>query len=145
MASLAHGIGKVVTAAHAAVYRASKGRVGSRIGANQVCLLTTTGRTSGQPRTTPLTLFPRGEDLVVVASNNGSDRHPAWYHNLRADPRVQVQIGGVVRPMIARTVTDEERAVIWPDIVASAKAFGGYERKTDRAIPVVLLSPQPAG
>jgi deazaflavin-dependent oxidoreductase (nitroreductase family) len=111
------------------------------MGGQQVCLLTTTGRRSGQARTTPLMCFPHGDGLVVIASNGGSDRYPAWYHNLTAHPQVTVQVGSDVRTMTARTATAEERAEIWPRVIARAKNFAGYEKKTRRVIPVVVLTP----
>jgi deazaflavin-dependent oxidoreductase (nitroreductase family) len=142
MSSVANRLAAWGTGAHAAIYRASAGRVFGRMGGQQVCLLTTTGRRSGQPRTTPLMCFPHGAGLVIIASNNGSDRYPAWYHNLTAHPQVTVQVGGDVRTMTARTATAEERAEIWPRVVAQAKNFAGYEKKTSRVIPVVILTPR---
>ena len=133
---------RVFTGMHVSLYRASKGRLGGRMGGNRLCLLTTVGRVSGRPRTTPLMTFPQERDeVVVVASNGGSDRPPSWYGNLRANPEVSVQVGADVRAMLARTATAEEKAEIWPRIVASARNFEGYQKKTNRDIPVVILTP----
>ena len=141
MSSLAVRATRLLTGAHVAVYRASKGRLAGSMGNNRLCLLTTVGRVSGRPRTTPLMAFPHEDGaLVIVASNNGSDRPPSWYGNLRANPRVQVQLGAQVSPMVARTATASEKAEIWPRIVASAKNFEGYQKKTSRDIPVVILT-----
>jgi deazaflavin-dependent oxidoreductase (nitroreductase family) len=146
MSSMAVRAARLLTGAHVAVYRASKGKVGGTMGGNQLGLLTTTGRISGRPRTTPLVTFPQDDGAVaVVASNGGSDRAPYWYGNLRNNPNVQLQIGPEARPMVARTATAEEKAVIWPRIVSNAKNFGGYEKKTSRDIPVVILTPAGAG
>ncbi len=135
---------RVGPAIHASLYRVSNGRFAGRIGSNQLLLLTTTGRKSGKPRTTPLMAFPRGDDLVVVASNGGSDRMPSWYLNLSANPQVHVQIGADERDLTARTATPDEKAQLWPGIVAAAKNFDGYTHKTARELPVVVLSPPTA-
>ena len=142
MSSVANRLARLATGTHAAIYRASAGRVFGKMAGQQLCLLTTTGRRSGQPRTTPLTSFPHGDGLVIVASNGGSDRYPAWYHNLTAHPEVTVQVGADVRTMTARTATAEERAEIWPRVIAQAKNFAGYEKKTSRVIPLVVLTPR---
>jgi F420H(2)-dependent quinone reductase len=132
--------------AHVFVYRATKGKVGGRMGGNRLGLLTTVGRVSGRPRTVPVTTFPHdGGSVVVVASNAGRDRPPSWYVNLRANPQVNLQLGAEVRPMVARTATAQEKAEIWPRIVASAKNFEGYQKKTNRDIPVVILAPAGVG
>ena len=142
MSSLAIKAARLLTGAHVAAYRASKGKVGGSMGGNPVCLLTTVGRVSGRQRTTPLMAFPQQDGaLVVVASNGGSDRPPSWYGNLRANPEVHVQLGSQVRPMVARTATAPEKAEIWPRIIATAKNFAGYEKKTKRDIPLVILTP----
>lgn len=145
MSSLAVRMAKVATSVHVWLYRTSKGKVGGRMGGRQLCLLTTVGRVSGRPRTSPLMTFPQEDgNLVVVASNGGSDRPPSWYGNLRANPQVRVQVGAEVTPMLARTATPQEKSEIWPGIVASAKNFEGYQKKTKRDIPVVILTPSGA-
>src|SRR5215212_4647192 len=130
MSSVANRLARLATGTHAGIYRVSGGKVFGKMGGQQLCLLTTTGRRSGKPRTTPLNCFPHGDGLVVVASNGGSDRFPAWYHNLTAHPQVTVQVGGAVRAMTARTATEEERAEIWPRVIAQARTFAGYEKRT---------------
>lgn len=142
--SLQTRVVKLVTGAHTALYRRSRGRFGGSMGDFEVCLLTTTGRRSGRPRTTPLACFRFGPGLVVVASNGGSERAPAWYLNLVADPSVQVQVGADVRAMTARTASPEEEAELWPRIVAQSKQFGGYQDKATRDIPVVVLEDRAA-
>jgi deazaflavin-dependent oxidoreductase (nitroreductase family) len=135
---------KVLGTTHAAMFRLTRGRVGGKIGAHEVVLLTTTGRRSGKPRTVPLTALPDGERLVLIASNGGRDQHPAWYLNITADPSVTVQRGDEARPMRARQATSEERAELWPQVVAWWRRYDGYQRKTSRAIPLVIVEEPPA-
>jgi len=105
--------------------------------------LTTTGRKSGQPRAVMLTAPLReGPAYVVVASRGGDDKAPAWLHNLRAKPDVEVALQGQPKqPMHARVATPEERARMWPVIAGKYKNYAGYQRKTTREIALVLLEP----
>lgn len=107
--------------------------------------LVTTGRRSGTPRSVMLTVPIRdGEAYVVVASRGGDDRHPAWFLNLRDEPRVHVAVqGGARQPMLAHVATPEERARIWPEITAHHRNYAGYQQRTEREIPLVLLRPAP--
>jgi len=142
---------KVLTAmSHANVwlYRATNGFLGSkwRVGSAfpwgiPVCLVTTVGRKSGQPRTSPLLYVEDGANVIVVASKGGLPEHPLWYGNMQAHPDVTVQIGGRVRPMRARTATAAERAVLWPRLVAHYRDFENYQSWTRREIPVVICEP----
>ena len=127
-------------ALHSRLYRASGGRLGGRVPGGSVLLLTTTGRQSGKRRTVPLGYFVEGDDLVVVGSMGGAPIHPSWYHNLRAQPDVGVQVGRASRHMRARTATPEERARLWPRIIETAPAYGRYQQRTAREIPLVILS-----
>lgn len=130
---------RAFTDTHVALIRLTHGKFGARMGSMRFCILTTTGRKSGVERHNPLAWFPHDDGLVVIASAGGSDHHPDWYRNLVANPLVRVEIDGVNRPMTARTASDAERAQIWPGIVATAKNFEGYQARTSRKIPVVLL------
>ena len=112
------------------------------MGTMTLCVLTTTGRKSGAERRNPLACFPHADGLIVIASAGGSDEDPAWYSNLVANPDVRVETDGVDRPMTARTASEQEKAQIWPGIVAKAKNFGDYQAKTSRSIPVVILEPR---
>ena len=104
--------------------------------------LHTTGRRSGQKRSTMLTApVIDGDRVVLVASKGGHSDHPDWYRNLTANPRVEITRDGDTTPMVARTATPEERAELWPRIVASYKGYEGYQRNTDREIPVVICEP----
>jgi deazaflavin-dependent oxidoreductase (nitroreductase family) len=107
--------------------------------------LTTTGRKSGEPRTTMLT-SPVHDDgrVVLIASKGGDDRDPQWYLNLTANPDVEVAMNGQTRSMRARTASPEEKTALWPDIVAAYKGYDGYQKKSARDIPVVICEPRPA-
>ena len=122
-----------------ALYRATGGKVFGRIGKAPILLLTTTGRRSGGPRTTPLLYLKDGERLAVVASYGGRPSHPAWYLNLEANPEIEVQVGRLQEQRVARTATAEERDELWPRLVAMYGSYAGYQTKTARTIPVVLL------
>ena len=139
---------KLMSKANTGLYRRTGGRVGGRFGGAPVCLLTTTGRRSGQPRTMPLLYLEGGpgpgdgDDVVVVASKGGFSQHPQWYLNLLADPEVTVEIGRRRRAMTARVATDDEKAALWPRLVAMYRSYDDYQARTDRDIPVVILSPR---
>lgn len=115
--------------------------IGGRFGTVENVLLITTGRKSGQRRTTPLTVTVDGDRLVLVASNGGARRHPDWYLNLSADPEVEVQRGRRTRPFRARTATGEERARLWRSVVRTYPGYDGYQRRTKREIPLVICEP----
>ena len=138
-------VARLVTAAHTALYRLSGGRVAGRLAGMPVLLLTTRGRVTGTPRTVPLTYFPDGDDIVLVASYGGDDRDPGWYRNLRADGRVQVLEGTNRRAMTARTATADERDRLWPGIAATYPGYARYQSRTGRRIPLVVLSEASAG
>ena len=132
-------------------YRLSDGRVGGAVpGGAPIGLVTTTGRRSGRRRTVPLLCLPEGDgdscrhgDLVLVASRGGMSTNPAWYGNLCADPRVTVELAGRRREMVARVATAEERDRLWPALTAVYRHFDAYQRRTDRRIPLVILSDAP--
>lgn len=133
---------KLVTGIHEAVFRASGGKLLGRGAGMPVLMLTTTGRKSGQPRTTMLTTpLQDGGAIMLVASNGGDHRNPTWFLNLRDNPKVEVTMGGRTTPMTARVAEADEKARLWPRIVADHAHYGGYQRKTDRDIPVVVLEP----
>ncbi len=135
-------VARALTTFHERLYRASGGRLGGRIAGMPVLLLSTTGRKTGRRHTTPLTYTTDGDDLVLVASYGGDDRHPAWYLNLAAHPLVEVEREGRVDQFMARTATPEEKARLWPGVVATYKGYAEYQRKTQRDIPLVILQPQ---
>jgi len=122
------------------LYRISGGRIGGRfLRGAPVCLLTTTGRRSGLPRTVPLLYLADSERVLLVASKGGMKNHPLWYLNLVAKPEVSLQIGEATREMVARTAGPEERAALWPRLVAMYRDYDTYQTWTDREIPVVVL------
>lgn len=120
----------------------TRGRV--RVGVGQpMCLLHATGAKSGEPRVTPLLYTPRGDDVVLVASKAGAEHHPAWYHNLRANPDVQVEIGGERRPVRAREAAGAERDELWALVNDNYSGYDVYaERAGARQIPVMVLEPR---
>lgn len=123
--------------------RATGGRLGWQLVGMPVLELTTVGRRTGRRRTVILT-SPLQEDeaLVIVASRGGDDRDPEWFLNLLANPRVDVaRRGGRSSPMVARVATQEERDRMWPLIVARYAGYAGYQQRTKRNIPVVILAP----
>jgi deazaflavin-dependent oxidoreductase (nitroreductase family) len=136
---------KAMNLGHRIILKASFGKIGWSAGSMPVLELTTLGRKSGQPRAVMLTSpIQQGDDLVIVASRGGDDHHPAWFLNLRDHPDVQVALGGAPkRPYRARVATDEERAELWPTIEATYRGYAGYQRKTDREIPLAILTPTP--
>lgn len=132
-----------LAAGHTAVYRASRGRLGHRMrGAPPMLLLDHVGARSATRRTTPLVYVRDGEDVVLVASKGGYARHPAWFHNLRANPEAVVQIGPERRAVRARVATPDERKRLWPKAVATYAGYEGYQRRTEREIPLVVLEPR---
>lgn len=132
---------KAMNAVHRGLLAVSFGRIGWQAAGMPVLELTTTGRRSGQRRscllTSPLQL---GDTYVIVASRGGDDHHPAWFLNLEANPEVEVAIGGrESEPRRARIASPEERAELWPRIAGKFRNYAGYQAKTAREIPVVLL------
>lgn len=133
---------RLFSAAHRRTYQLTGGAIGGRMLGAPVLLLTTTGRRSGKPRTTPLLYLEDGGALVVIASNGGSPSHPGWFLNLETDPAVEVQIRHERRAMRASPASAVERERLWPRAVAVYKPYEDYQRRTEREIPVVLLKPR---
>lgn len=135
---------RAVSAFHRAAYRATGGRLARFMRGGEVMLLTTTGRKTRRARTWPLCFLSSGDDIVVVASAAGAERHPGWYLNLRDNPNVQVQVGGSSRAMVARTAEGFDRARLWERLVGKYPVLERYQRQVERAFPVVILEPVPA-
>ena len=133
---------RIVTSFHRAVFQVSNGRLANRGYGMPVLQLTTTGRKSGKRRTTMLTSPVQDRDrVVIVASYGGDDRHPTWFLNLRDDPNVEVTMDGQTKTMRARVASPEEKAELWPRVVAAHKGYAQYQKRTDRDIPLVILEP----
>ena len=134
---------KALNGSHRVLLAVTRGRVGWRFGTMTVLEVTTTGRRSGQPRTVLLTSpIARDGGFVLVASKGGYPDHPDWYKNLVADPRVSVSVaGGPAKQMVARTASADERAAMWPEVVRAYRGYASYQRRTEREIPLVVLSP----
>jgi len=129
---------------HRAAYRATGGRVGGRLVGLDVLLLTTTGRRTGLPRTTPMPFYRDGDRLVLVGSNGGADTDPAWWKNLQATPEAEVEIGRERLAVRAALATPEDRDRLWPRLKEWNANYRRYETKTTRRIPVVILTPEPS-
>ncbi len=134
---------KTMSGAHRTILRLSGGRLlGTTLGM-QVVELHTVGRVSGQPRSTMLTSPVISENRVVlVASKGGDDRDPDWYRNLVAHPQIELTIAGQRRQMLARRASAEEKAELWPVVVAAYSGYAAYQRRTDRDIPLVICEPR---
>ena len=128
---------------HVTLYRLTNGRIGGRfIAGSPILLLTTTGRRTGKQRTRPLA-YVRDGDRFVLCPDGGSPRHPAWYHNLRATSRAEIQVGPKQQLAVsAKTANPAERSRLFPRFVQMYKGYAGYEHKTSRQIPLVVLTPE---
>ena len=140
---LASPVIRLMTLLNVWAYRLSGGRLGGTfLRGAPVCLVTARGRRSGAPRTVALLYLSAGDDLVVVASKGGMSHHPAWYHNMTANPDVEVQVGSTTRRMRGRRASDAEKAALWPRLVAMYRDYDDYQGRTTRDIPVMILSPR---
>jgi deazaflavin-dependent oxidoreductase (nitroreductase family) len=132
-----------LTNVHTWLYRTSGGRIGHQLpGAPPMLLLEHTGARSGTRRVTPLVYVADGADAVIVASKGGNPRHPAWYHNLVAHPDTTVRIGSERRAVHARVAEAAERTRLWPMALRTYSGYEGYQERTDREIPLVVLEPR---
>ena len=126
---------------HTLVFRGTKGRVGKRLVNNDMLLLTTTGRHSGNPHTVPLLFLSEGDRIIVFASWGGRDTHPNWYNNLLADPKAAVELRASRREVVATTLGGRERQAWWDRAVEAYSGYATYQSRTGRQIPVVALDP----
>jgi deazaflavin-dependent oxidoreductase (nitroreductase family) len=134
---------KAANVIHRTVVSLSGGRLGSAVLNMPVLELTTTGAKSGQKRTTMLTTpVQEGDTIVIVASRGGDPQHPAWFHNLKTNPDVEVSMRGAPkRPMRARVADADERARLWPLVTKRYRGYEQYQQRATREIPLVLLEP----
>ena len=123
------------------LYESSGGTEGTTLRGLPVIVLTTRGAKSGKIRKTPLMRVADGGRYAVVASLGGAPKHPVWYYNVKAEPRVELQDGPVKQDMLAREVTGDEKAKWWDVAVQAYPDYADYQRRTDREIPVFVLEP----
>jgi deazaflavin-dependent oxidoreductase (nitroreductase family) len=127
---------------HRRILKASRGRLGQRMGPGKQLLLITVGRKSGEPRPVALTYLEDGGRWIVVASSAGDDKDPTWWRNLAAQPRAEVMIGGRKVPIVAREVQGPERDTLYQRFIDDIdRSYGEYQTRTSRRIPVVSLEP----
>jgi F420H(2)-dependent quinone reductase len=145
LASRSRPVLGLLIGSHTRIYRLTSGLIGHRFpGAPPMLLLDHVGAKSGIKRMTPLVYIEDDHDVVIVASKGRHPRNPAWYHNLRANPDTMVQIGAEHRAVHARVATPEERERLWPSVVATYPGYRGYQQRTRREIPLVILEPRHA-
>jgi deazaflavin-dependent oxidoreductase (nitroreductase family) len=123
-------------------FRANGGKVSGQFAGAPLLLLTTVGAKSGKERVNPLAYHRDGDRLAIVASFGGAPTNPAWYHNLLANPKVTVEVGGETFTALATPAEGAERDRLFADIVAAMPNFGEYQKNTDRTIPIVFLDRQ---
>ena len=134
---------RVMTLLNVWAYRLTGGRVGGTfLQGAPVCLVTVKGKRTGTLRTVALLYVTAGDDVVLVASKGGMSHHPAWYHNMIANPDVEVQIGSTTRRMRARRASSAEKVALWPRLIAMYRDYDDYQARTTREIPVMILSPR---
>ena len=121
------------------LYRLTGGTIGGRVAGNAVLLLTATGRKSGRKRTTPAGYIPHDAGVVVCASNGGAPKNPGWYHNVKANPQVEVQIKREKFAATAEVLEGEAREEQWQRFIQINPAYARYEKQVDRVLPVILL------
>ncbi len=126
---------------HVARYEETDGEVGYLWNGVPTLLLTTTGRRSGEPRTSALIFARDGDDYLVVASMGGAPTHPTWYLNLTANPAAEIQVLGERIPVTAHTASEDEKPRLWQIVTEVWPNYDAYQARTDRVIPVVVLSP----
>lgn len=126
---------------HVRRYQETNGEVGYEWNGVPTLLLTTTGRRSGQPRTTALIFGRDGDDYLVIASKGGAPHHPQWYLNLQANPRARIQVRDQHLEVTARTASDEEKPRLWKIMTDLWPNYDVYQTRTERPIPLVVLSP----
>jgi len=123
------------------LYRLTNGKFGGRVQGLPVLLLRTTGRKTGRERITPLGYFMEDDNYIITASNAGRDTHPGWFHNLRANPQVTVEIQNRQLEAEAEVAAPEKRRVLWLQLISLSPWYANYPKKTTREIPLVILHP----
>ena len=139
MSPVARYMIKVFGKVHKTMYQLTGSKIFANLGKVPTLLLTTTGRTSGKPRTVPLLYIEEGNGFAIVASFAGSPDHPSWYRNLQNNPNASVQIEKEVIAVVASTASQEEKTRLWPRFTDIYPDYDNYQKDTERDIPVVLL------
>jgi F420H(2)-dependent quinone reductase len=129
---------KYFARAHIWVYQRTNGRLGAKLLWFPAALITTTGRKTGKQRTTPTLYLRDGDRVILPASFGGRDASPGWYRNLKADPKVHIQIRGEHLDLIARDADDDERNLYWRKLIRIYPPYRGYRQAADRVIPLVV-------
>jgi deazaflavin-dependent oxidoreductase (nitroreductase family) len=132
----------LVGAEHIRRYQETDGEVGYIWNGVTALLLTTTGKRSGEPRTSALIFGRDGDDYLIVASQGGAPTHPNWYHNLQANPEAKIQVKSERIPVLARTAGAEEKPGLWKIMTDAWPNYDVYQTRTDREIPLVVLTPR---
>jgi len=127
---------------HIVFYQRTGGVIGGNLAGHPMLLLTTVGRKTQQERLTPIAYYRDGERFILIASNGGAQKHPIWWLNLQAHPQARVQVGAKIIPVTASEAQGEELQRLWSEITAKFSNFQSYQEKTERMIPVVILTPQ---
>jgi F420H(2)-dependent quinone reductase len=128
------------TQGHVAIFRLSGGRIGGKMVGGPILLLHHTGAKSGKKRVSPLLYLPDGDRMVIVASKGGYTKNPGWFHNLMANPDIDVELPREGKVAVhARKATSEERAELWPRVVDLYSGYADYQKSTSREIPLVVL------
>lgn len=124
------------------VFKKSKGRLWKHFpGGYPICVVETTGAKTGKKREIALIHLPHGADVLLVASQGGMDKNPVWYYNIKANPEVNITVGGQSQKMKARQASDDVKRQLWPHLVSLYPDFDQYQARTDRNIPVFICSP----
>jgi deazaflavin-dependent oxidoreductase (nitroreductase family) len=132
---------KLVVGLHVFFYRLTRGRFGGQVGSLRVLLLTTTGAKTGKTHTTALSFFEDDGAYVIVGSNAGFATHPAWFHNLKRNPRAMIEINDKQLPVEAAIAGPDKRRELWARLIELAPGYQAYANRTRREIPIVLLRP----
>ena len=132
---------KVMISVYVFLYRATGGVVGGKIQGLPVLLITSIGRTSGKPRTVPLGFLRDSSTYVIIASNAGQPRHPAWFFNLQSHPEATIQAKHVHVQVKAETANPEKTRELWARLMEVAPGYADYQKRTSREIPTVILHP----
>lgn len=129
---------KIFTRINVLVYKLSGGRLMNKLAGMPIVLVTMKGAKSGRTKTIPLMYVPHERGFILVASQGGAPKNPAWYHNLVKNPNIQVTHGGQTQALTARRVDEDEKAALWPTCIEYYPPYEQYQKRTDRRIPVFL-------